>query len=89
MRNQKYYIAIDESERRIILNALNALRNKLLAQDRYTDAVDDVLMQERNYCVYAERKGVESNESISYRMWKIWCPGVGIFGTKKRMTSSS
>ena len=43
MRNQKYYIAIDESERRIILNALNALRNKLLAQDRYTDAVDDVL----------------------------------------------
>ena len=45
MRNQKYYIAVDESERRIILNALNALRNKLLAQDRYTDAVDDVLIK--------------------------------------------
>ena len=45
MRNQKYYIAIDERERRIILNALNALRNKLLAQDRYTDAVDDVLIK--------------------------------------------
>lgn len=45
MRNQKNYIAIDESERRIILNALNALRNKLLAQDRYTDAVDDVLIK--------------------------------------------
>lgn len=45
MRNQKYYIAIDESERRIILNALNALRNKLLAQDGYTDAVDDVLIK--------------------------------------------
>ena len=45
MRNQKYYIAIDESERRIILNALNALRNKLLAQDRYTDAVNDVLIK--------------------------------------------
>ena len=43
MRNQKYYIAIDESERRIILNALNALRNKLLAQDRYKDEVDEVL----------------------------------------------
>ena len=28
-----------------ILNALNALRNKLLAQDRYTDAVDDVLIK--------------------------------------------
>ena len=45
MRTQNYYIAIDESERRIILNALNALRNKLLAQDRYTDAVDDVLIK--------------------------------------------
>ena len=45
MRNQKHYIAIDESERRIILNALNALRNKLLAQDRYTDAVYDVLIK--------------------------------------------
>ena len=43
MRNQKHYIAIDENERRIILNALNTLRNKLLAEGRYTDAVDDVL----------------------------------------------
>ena len=34
MRNQKYYIALDENERRIILNALNALRNKLLAEGR-------------------------------------------------------
>ena len=45
MRNQKHYIAIDESERRIILNALNALRNNLMAEGRYTDAVDDVLIK--------------------------------------------
>ena len=45
MRNQKHYIAIDESERRIILNALNALRNYLLAEGRYTDAVDDILIK--------------------------------------------
>lgn len=32
MRNQKYYIAIDENERRIVLNALNSLRNNLLAE---------------------------------------------------------
>ncbi len=44
MRNQKYYIAIDENERKIILNVLNALRNKLLTEDRYTDAVDEVLV---------------------------------------------
>lgn len=45
MRNQKHYIAIDENERRIVLNALNSLRNKLLAEGRYTDAVDDVLIK--------------------------------------------
>ena len=45
MRNQKHYIAIDENEQRIILNALNTLRNKLLAEGRYTDAVDDVLIK--------------------------------------------
>ena len=45
MRSQKYYISIDEKERRIILNALNELRNRLLAEGRYTDAVDDVLIK--------------------------------------------
>jgi len=45
MRNQKYYIAIDEYERRIIINSLNNLRNKLIADGRYTDAVDDVLLK--------------------------------------------
>lgn len=45
MRSKKYYIAVDENERRIIINALNTLRNKLLAEGRYTDAVDDVLIK--------------------------------------------
>lgn len=45
MRNPKYYIAIDEYERRIIINSLNNLRNKLIADGRYTDAVDDVLVK--------------------------------------------
>lgn len=45
MQNQKHYIAVDESERRIILNSLNSLRNKLLAEGRYTDAVDEVLIK--------------------------------------------
>lgn len=45
MRCEKYYIAIDENERRIIINALNFLRNKLLAEGRYTDAVNDVLIK--------------------------------------------
>ncbi len=45
MRNSKYYIAIDKYERRIIINILNNLRNKLIADGRYTDAVDDVLVK--------------------------------------------
>ena len=31
MRNKKYYIAIDDYERRIIIDSLNNLRNKLIA----------------------------------------------------------
>ncbi len=45
MRNSKYYIAIDEYERRIIISNLNNLRNKLIADGRYTDSVDDVLVK--------------------------------------------
>ena len=45
MRNLKYYIAIDEHERRIIISSLNNLRNKLIAEGQYTDAVDDVLVK--------------------------------------------
>ena len=45
MRNPKYYIAIGEYERRIIIGSLNNLRNKLIAEGRYTDAVDDILVK--------------------------------------------
>lgn len=48
MRNSKYYIAIDEYERRIIINSLNNLRNKLITDGRYTDAVDDILLKVAN-----------------------------------------
>lgn len=43
MRNPKYYIVIDKYERRIIINSLNNLRNRLIADGKYTDVVDDVL----------------------------------------------
>lgn len=45
MRESKYYIAMDEYERGIIINSLNNLRNKLIADGRYTDAVDDILVK--------------------------------------------
>lgn len=45
MQEQKYYIAVDEYERRIIINSLNNLRNKLIAEGRYTDAVDELIIK--------------------------------------------
>ena len=45
MREKKYYIALDGYERGVMVNALNEMRNALLEQGRYTDAVDDVLLK--------------------------------------------
>ena len=42
---EKYYIVLDEYERRIIINSLNELRNRLIADGRYTDAVDELLLK--------------------------------------------
>ncbi|MBQ8623082.1 MAG: hypothetical protein IJ424_01705 [Oscillospiraceae bacterium] len=42
---KKYYIAFDEYERGIIINALNDKRNALIKEGRYTDAVDEVLLK--------------------------------------------
>ena len=41
----KYYIVLNEYERRIIINRLNELRNRLIAKGRYTDAVDELLLK--------------------------------------------
>lgn len=45
MREKKYYLALDRYERGIMVNALNEMRNALLQQGRYTDAVDEVLLK--------------------------------------------
>lgn len=48
MREKKYYIAIDGYERGIIITSLNGLRNKLITEGRYTDAVDEILLKIAN-----------------------------------------
>ncbi len=35
---QKYYVELNRQEWRLIIEALNRLRNKLIAAGRYTDA---------------------------------------------------
>ena len=45
MRDKKYYIALDDFERRVVVNCLNEMRNNLIANGKYTDAVDEVLLK--------------------------------------------
>ena len=45
MRGKKYYIALGDFERKIIINCLNEMRNKLIADGKYTDAIDEVLLK--------------------------------------------
>ena len=43
MKTRKQYLILAEKEWRIVLIALNRLRSKLIAQGRYTDAVDEII----------------------------------------------
>ena len=42
---KKYRLELDGYEYRIVVNALNDLRNSLIQQGRYTDAVDDIMIK--------------------------------------------
>lgn len=42
---EKYYIVLEEYERRMIINSLNELRNRLIADGRYTEAIDEILLK--------------------------------------------
>ena len=45
VKKEKYYIVLEEYERRMIINSLNELRNRLIADGRYTEAVDEILLK--------------------------------------------
>jgi hypothetical protein len=45
VRTRKRYLILTENEWRMVLMALNKLRSKLIAQGRYTDAVDEIIMK--------------------------------------------
>ena len=45
MRDKKYYIALDDFECRVVVNCLNEMRNEIIADGKYTDAVDEVLLK--------------------------------------------
>ena len=43
--SKKYYIALYDYEHRAIINCLNENRNRLIADGKYTDAVDEVMLK--------------------------------------------
>lgn len=44
MRNPKYHLYLTPDERRTVINRLIELRNELIAQGRYTDIIDELLI---------------------------------------------
>lgn len=45
MREPKYYIYLNDDEYSLLLNALISMKNELLREGRYTDAVDDIIVK--------------------------------------------
>lgn len=52
---QKYHLAMDDAERRLLIGSLNDLRSRLIAEGRYADAVDEALLK----IIGAKRKKVQ------------------------------
>lgn len=42
---QKYYLVLNAQERRLMIEGLNQLKNELIADGKYTDATDEVLLK--------------------------------------------
>ena len=40
-----FYLALDDGERSMIIRTLSSLRNRLIAQGKYIDGVNDVLVK--------------------------------------------
>ena len=48
MKNTKYHIYLNSEERCLLISSLNDLRNRLIAEGKYTDLVDKVLIKAAN-----------------------------------------
>jgi len=42
---RKYHIALDDFERRIVVNCLNEMRNELISEGKYTEDLDTILLK--------------------------------------------
>ncbi len=63
MKDQKYYLALDDYERAIILNSLFAKRSDLISEGKHTDAVDELIITFAN----AKKKKFKINGSVKLK----------------------
>lgn len=61
MREQKYHVYLTADEQSRVIQSLIRLKNELIEQGRYTDAVDDVLCK----VVSAKKKSIYGYEPRS------------------------
>ena len=43
MKKQRYYLSLNSEETRLVLRSLIRMKNRLTAQGRYTDCVDELI----------------------------------------------
>ena len=48
MVKQKYHLALTTEEWRLMIECLNKLRNRLISEGKYTDAVDEMIIKVAN-----------------------------------------
>ena len=48
MKDTKYHIYLNSEERCLLISSLNDLRNRLTAEGKYTDLVDEVMIKTAN-----------------------------------------
>ena len=45
MKEKKYYITLDDFERRVVVNCMNEMRNSLIEAGKCTDILDEVMLK--------------------------------------------
>ena len=45
MKDTRFHVYLKSEERRLLISSLNDLRNRLIAEGKYTDLVDEILIK--------------------------------------------
>lgn len=48
MREKTYHVYLDSNERKVLIHSLIELKNSLIQQGRYTDAIDELIFKAMN-----------------------------------------